>query len=342
MALDVVHVDDGVVHHKAQGQDQGEERHPVDGVAEQHVHEKGQGEAHRHGQGHHHGLAAAHGQGQDDHHRQKRRAKRRDQFGNLLLGRLAVVTGDLQGHAVGQDGLFQAFGPGQDVLGHGHGVGAFFLGQGQGHGRTRLPGRFAEPRRLGVGHAAPGVGRYLLGAVFHLGHVAQVDRAALVYAHYQVARLPGRTQKRVRRQGEFPVLGIELPGPDGHVRAPEGVGHLHRRQFHARKPLRVEFHPYLPGQAARERQPGDVRGLGQAREKLLAHAPQVVFVVARRGQGQGHDGHVVDLDRPHQPVLDDGRHEILVHHDGVVQLDQGRFLILAHEKTHRDHGRVGP
>jgi hypothetical protein len=50
MALDVVHVGDGVVHHQAQGQDQGEHGHPVDGVAENEVHEQRQGKDRWHGQ----------------------------------------------------------------------------------------------------------------------------------------------------------------------------------------------------------------------------------------------------------------------------------------------------
>ena len=56
VAVDVLHVDDGVIHQQAQGQDQGEQRHPVDGVAEEQVAGQGDGQGQGHRQGHDEGL----------------------------------------------------------------------------------------------------------------------------------------------------------------------------------------------------------------------------------------------------------------------------------------------
>ena len=58
MAVDVLDDDDGVIHQDSDGEDQGEEAHPVEGVAEEVRRGQGQGQGHRDDDRDHDGLTS--------------------------------------------------------------------------------------------------------------------------------------------------------------------------------------------------------------------------------------------------------------------------------------------
>ena len=102
VALDVVHVGDGIVHHQSQGQDKGKKGNPIDGVAGQVVYKQGQGKAHGDGKGHHQCLPPAKGKGKEQDHREDRKQEGTQEIVDLVLGGLSVVPGDFQVHPVGE------------------------------------------------------------------------------------------------------------------------------------------------------------------------------------------------------------------------------------------------
>ena len=206
MALDVVDVRDRVVHHQTQRENQGEQGHPVDRVSEQVIHEQGQGEADRHGQGDHQCLAPPQRQGQQNHHADNGKGQRAEQLIDLLLGGRTGVAGHLDIDVVGQHLPFQLVELQEYAIGHGHGVGTPFLGQRQGYGRVGQ-GRLGQPVRLpiivGVADARIGVG--LAGSVDYLGDILEIYRAAGVNANDHVAHLACGSDKGVGRDGNAPV-----------------------------------------------------------------------------------------------------------------------------------------
>jgi hypothetical protein len=108
VALDVVHVGDGVVHNETQRENEGEKGDAVDGIAQQHVDEKGQGKADRHRQGHNHRLPPPQGKGQQHHYRGDGEQQGAQQTVDLLLGGFAIVAGDVNADTMGQDLFFRA------------------------------------------------------------------------------------------------------------------------------------------------------------------------------------------------------------------------------------------
>ena len=93
VAVDVLHVDDGVIHQQAQGQDQGKEGHPVDGVAEHHVAGEGDGQGQGHRQGYDEGLPPPQEQRQEHGDGEHRDEEFPHELVDLLIGGGAVVPG---------------------------------------------------------------------------------------------------------------------------------------------------------------------------------------------------------------------------------------------------------
>ena len=90
VALDIIHIGDGIVHHEPQGQNQREQGDPIDGVPQKEIDKQGQGETDRHRQGHHHCFAPAQGDGQQDDDTNHRKRQRTEQAIDFLLGGVTV------------------------------------------------------------------------------------------------------------------------------------------------------------------------------------------------------------------------------------------------------------
>ena len=163
MPLDVLHHHDGVVHQDADGEDEGEEGDPVQGVAGQEVDEEGEGQGHGHRDADHEAAAPAHGERDEGHHREGGEEQVLDELVRLLPGRLAVVAGDLHVHVRGKQPRPERLDLAEGALGEVGGVGARALGEGDGHrrvldsrGRLRRGARRAHRVEDGVGASRRG------------------------------------------------------------------------------------------------------------------------------------------------------------------------------------------
>ncbi len=101
VAHHVLDHDDGVVHKNADGEDQGEERNAVDGVAQEIKHRHGERQRDRNGQQHHARLAPAQEERHQQGHRQRGQQQVLQQFIRLVFGRLSVIPRSGHGHVVG-------------------------------------------------------------------------------------------------------------------------------------------------------------------------------------------------------------------------------------------------
>ena len=184
VAVDVLHVDDGVVDQQAQGEDQGEEGHPVDGVAEPVVDNQGERIDDRNRDGDDQCLTPPQGeedQPEDGGHGDEQLL---DQLVDLVVGGLAVVAGHPHLHVVGDDRPLHAVDGFDHLVGHRDGVGPLLLGDGD---VDRL---VLGARRGGLfvpcgAEAEPRVGLRLRRAVADRGNVVQVDGGAVVDPHHQ-------------------------------------------------------------------------------------------------------------------------------------------------------------
>ena len=86
MPLDVLDVNDRIVHEQTQGQDQGEQRHAIDRVAEQQIDGQRQSEHYRHRDGDDKGRPPAHAERQQRDDDQDRDGEGLDQVIHLFVG----------------------------------------------------------------------------------------------------------------------------------------------------------------------------------------------------------------------------------------------------------------
>ena len=225
----------------------------------------------------------------------------------------------------------------EQPFGHGHRVGAGALGKGHGHRGVELapldPGLLSG--RGAEGDAAEG--HRLFRAVDHLGHVLQVHRLPLVQAHQQVRHFRGALKKRPGLHQVLPVLAGEMPGGQIDVAHLQGLDQGRQVQAVARQAHRVGDHPHLALAARHHVGAGRVRDALQAVQQLVRHPAQFVVVGAVAVQGQGDDGHVVDvhgLDHPARHALG---HLVDIGEDLVVDLEEAGLQVFPHLELGGDH-----
>ena len=230
MAVDVLDDDDGVVDQDSDGEDQGEEADPVEGVAEEVRRGQGQGQGHRDDDRDHDGLAPRQGDPHEEDHREGRRPEVLEQLVGLLLGGGAVVAGLEDLDVRRDDPALETGEHAIEVGDHVDGVGAGLLGHREGDGREIETGPFeALLGRAGTG-AEPDIGAGLFGAVRDLGDILEIDRAAAVGADDDVADIVGVGEEltdidqdlgvgdRGRSRRETPVDALAAPGRPGAAR----------------------------------------------------------------------------------------------------------------------------
>ncbi len=165
---DVFHHHNRVVHQNADGEDQREQRDPVERVAVEIEHRERQRQRHRN-RGEDDQRFAQAQRDRDQHaHRDHRDQHVTQQFVRFFLGRVAVVPRDGHLDVRRNHGAAQRLQAVQHVFGHGHGVGALAFRNRHGHRRIKsLPVREAH------------ILRRLFAAVGHFGDVAHEDRLAV-------------------------------------------------------------------------------------------------------------------------------------------------------------------
>jgi len=370
VTVDVLHHHNGVVHQDADGEDQAEERDPVEGVAPQVADEQGQGQGHGHRDAHHHGAAPAHGDEDQGDHAEGGDEQVLDELVALVPGGLAVVAGDLhlqvpgdqaapQGLHLGLHRLRQRRGVGAHALGEGHGDGGFKGGNRSG-GTARplevlasracrkglcVPPAFG-PRQSLVLAPHPGTiehdGRLRLGAVADAGHIAQVDGAAVLHRHHEALELGGLHHEarglhhraavavHQRSRRKLGLGGLEGGLQFGHGH-PQGPQAL-RIRLDADHALGAAHHPHLGGVGHGLQLPG----------QGFAQDPQAARGLVGAVKGQGEEGDIIDGEQLHDGLHRAAGQHLGVGHQLLVDLHQALFLVLVHLEAHGEQGHVGP
>ncbi len=336
VAVDVLDVDDRVVADQAQHEHQREERDAVDRVPQRQVDHQRQRERHRHRGGDDQALAPAQRQGDQADHGRDRQREVEEELVDLVVGRQARVARDQEVDAGGQEAgreLLRARAQRTRDLDC---VGALLLREGQRHRGVRRPCglvRPAQARAQADVHVVARLGR----AVDDARDVAEQHGAPLVRADDQRRELRARGEVRPRAHVQLARAQLQRADVRGVVRGAQRSLEVERRHPARRERLDVELDAHLARQAAEDRALRHVRHALQAREELLADAPQHVLVDTRGVQRQRHDRHVVDLDRPHDPAGHAGRGAVALRVDPAREAHQGALAVLAHEEAHRHH-----
>ena len=332
VALDVVHVDDRVVHHEAEAQDQRKERHAVHRVAGQMIDEQGQREAHRHGEADHQAFAPPHGDADHDRDRQDREEHAVEEVVDLFPGGLAVVAGDAHLDIRRHDRAAQRLGLFHHLACHGDGVGPFLLGERKGHSRASLAG---EGFAAVFGRAKTDVMIVLrfLRTVADRGHVADRDGAAVGAAHDRVAHCRGRIERRPGPQGQDAAIRQHGARVASRFAPLEGLLEVGQADPAAGERLQVRLDRNLARQAAEELAARKIVEPIEAGLGLLGNAPQFIGIALAGVERECDHRHVVDLRRLDHPAGDSRRRDVAVALDLVAQFDDRRFAVLAHIKA---------
>jgi hypothetical protein len=179
MADDVLHHHDRIVHQDADGEDEREERDPVEGVAEEMEDHQGQRERGGDGDRHHRRLAPAEHEQDQERDRHHGDGHVEQELVRLLRRGRPVVPGHGDLDVGGNGRSLHPVGLGQDRLGHGDGVAPRALGDGECDRRL-----LGAEILAGCSRAEEHVLRGLLGSILHLSDVAQVDRVAGMDTHH--------------------------------------------------------------------------------------------------------------------------------------------------------------
>ena len=137
VAVDVLHVHDGIVHQQAEGDRQREQRDAIDGESEEIVDDESETEDTGNRDGHHQRLPVAQPHGQQRHDHRDGDQQALFEFFDLVVGGDSIVPRHYHLHVGGQNFLLQLFHPLQEVLGYPDVVRAVFLGYGDGDGGLR-------------------------------------------------------------------------------------------------------------------------------------------------------------------------------------------------------------
>ena len=342
--VDVFHHHDGVIHQNADGEDQGEQGHPVDGETQQPGAKHREQQDHGNDQQYHDsGLEGAEGPPDQNEDEEGGHEQLEDQGLDLVIGGLAIVAGHADLDVAGYQPPLQVFHALQNLVGHGYAIGALFLGNGDGDGGH-------TDGKVGIFRRRPGViGHHLfgvLGALAHQCHVTHVHGHAIVTAHLQLIDVIRSLQKLARHHGEMGAAGLHVARLLLHVGLLYGLCHLPQADAIPRQALGQHLHRHLLGAPAHHEAFSGLRNLldglqhgkGEAAQLTVVHVRDTVPVeILVRPQGQGDHGHVVYALGLHQGR----RHAVgdLVHVGGqlLVDLHQGGLHFLPHLELHRHH-----
>jgi len=332
--IDVLHDDDGVVDQEADGEDQREQRHAVDGITGHHAREHGDDQHHRDGEQHDQRGFPPHGHPDEQGDRAGRDEQLHDEGVDLVVRGLTVVARDRDLDVVGYQVPLHVLHFGQHGVDDRHAVRALLLGDGDGHRLGVIDGLTRVRRAGGEGHHLA----WLLRPHGHLSHVVHVDGPAIpAHAHDQALDVVRVGEERSRYH--VGVLAVPLRRPDGRlgVEALQRLGHLTHAHAKALQPLGADVDAHLAGAAAHHE---CVAGLGDLLQVLLQthrERTQGGVVHVRRPEREGQDGHVVDLFGLHLRLLGARRQQVLVGAQLLAGAHDRRLHVLADMELQRDH-----
>ena len=337
VAVNVFHHHDGVIHQDADGEDQREQRHPVESEAPGPGGEQGDRQGQDHRRADDERFAPAQRQPyQPDHERGSE-----DQLGNqghrLVVGGDPVIAGDGDVDAFRDEGALELFNPLQKLIGDLDRVLAGLLGDGERHGGEFTLNLDSTGCRRRPG-AQPDVAFGRVRTEFDLGDIGQIDRRALVQTHHQTADFFRVHQKAAGLHWNFAVVADQRPGVGGGIGGLQRTAQVAERQPVAGQLGRIESHLHYP-----VRRPDGVQIAG-ARHALqlgfqgVGHPRQIVGAPLRilGPQRQTDDGHVVNALRFDDGLTNAqiGRQPVGVGIELVVQPDDGVGARLADQELH--------
>ena len=315
----VLHDDDGVVHHDADGQDQGEQGHQVHGEPESGHRDEGADDGDRHGGGGNQHAAEVLQEEEDDHEDQHARDEQGvvdggdgfpDEERGVVPDRVLHALGELLAHL--GHGLVDAIGDLDGVgarQGEHHDLSRFVTGESREVAEALLaqfdPGDIAESHELGGGAAG------------------RLDRDRVELAGV------GEPAEGVDRELEGLVLrdrrAADLPGHHLDVLPPDGSQHVLGREPEGLQALRVQPDPHAVGAGSEYPDLADAldpgQGVLQVDDRVVGEEGLVVAIVlgieARHQQDVG--GDLPDRD----PLGGDASRELGQGAVGEV-LDQGQ------------------
>ena len=139
MAVDIFHHHDSIVNQDADGEDQGKQGDPVQGIAVKIVDQEGESQGHRHSYAYYQCFTPAKGKGNEDDDRNSGNKHMLQEFIGFFLGCFTVIPCyrylQVRWDQFTLEGLHLC----QGFMGNSACVGAFFLGNGNGY-RLKLAG----------------------------------------------------------------------------------------------------------------------------------------------------------------------------------------------------------
>ncbi len=281
VTMDVLDDHDCRVDKEPERENQGEERHPVDGDATQEVGKKGQRENERHGYHDDHGLTPP--QKEDQHEADRPQCDQEvfEQEINRGVGFLAVVACHDDLDVLRDEGRLHALDALDHRLRHHDGVCALFLGDGDGDGRHVRGGRVLVMRGA-RSEGKPTEGGDLRGrSIGHRGDIADINGAAVMNGYNLIADVFGRGEGCRQPDGLYLIVAHRRFQRCRQVTCREGGIGLAQGHAKGLQAVRIEFDGDLAFVAALDVDHGNVLGAAQPFGHPLRDAPKTVVVVMR-------------------------------------------------------------
>ena len=326
VAVDVLDDDDRVVHEDADREDEGEERHAVQGVAEEIRREEREGERRGDRDEDDDRLAAPEEERHEDHDGERREAHVEDQLGRLLVGRLAVVARLRDRHVGGHDGPLEPLEADVELLHELDGVRAGLLRDGERHGGGVFPGLREHPRVL----------RGLLGPVRDGRDVAQPDGLAVRDADHGGADVLGAPEERADLDGHLRVAGREAARRKAPVEPRQSLMRLDERDAVGGEAVAVEDDVHDPALPAEDGHLRDARVPDELGLDLVGDLPELHRRRGLRPERVRGDRHVVDPARSDDGRQGAGREIRLELRELRVDAEDGLVGVRPDEEAH-DH-----
>ena len=270
-AVDVLHHDDGVIHQDANGEDESEEAHPVNGVIPNPGDEDGHQQHDGNDQHDHDGRTQGTEGGPDQQEDPAGGDEElEDQFADLVVGRLAVVTGDADLDIVGDTCPLQLLDLGHDGVGDTDTVGQLLLGHCDGDARhpiglETLGGRYAR------------VTSYQLGSILRaLGddrHVPDIDGLAVVGPHHQATDIVHALEEGTGGDRKVRATGLDPPGIGLGVRGLDRLSDLIETDFITGQAFRLDIHRDLLAAATDDKGISGISDLLEGLKHVLGQQP---------------------------------------------------------------------
>ena len=247
-----------------------------------------------------------------------------DQFVALFTRRLAIVAGHGELQITGNQASAQGLHLLQHGFGQGGGVGACALGKGDGHGVFKAVLASEQHHR-----------RFRIVAIDHAGHIAQIDRTAILDGHHKPVQFPGlqhesrRLQRRAlvsihqRSGGQLHLGGLQgrLKLADGQAEGAQTIGIGLDADHAPRAPVdlhlgRAGHRAQLPGEHIRQR----------------AELPRRLLLAM---QGQRQEGHIIDGEQLHDGLHRAGWQDLGMGQQFLMHLHQAGLLGFVHLEADR-------